>query len=1821
MITATDIVDVHPLSGLQQGLLFHCLENPDPTLYFEQATCAVDGDLDLPAFLRAWQAVVDRHAILRTAFVWRKTDAMKQVVLQHATLPHTLHDWRNMPAADQRQQLAALLAHDRQQGFDLSRAPLMRLAVIRVAARRTRFVCSFHHLLLDAWSCLSLLKEADACYDAFRRGDTPDLPPVRAYQDYLRWLDARDRGDAEPYWRRALAGFGAPTPLPEAEVEEGHGQGERRLTLPATTTARLATFAARHRVTVNTIVQGCWGLVLGRHSGRRDVLFGATVSGRHPEFDGIERMIGLFINTLPVRVRWATADRIADWLQRLQEDQGQARQWEHTSLTDIHGWSDVPRGTPLFDTVLVYENFPIDAGAAGSSAGAGGFRIEDAGHVEIGDAPLALLVVPGRELTLRALYRAPRLGPRAVARVLRALAALVTALADDDHVTVGDLANRIVGGTQRRAARAPTGRVPPCVHELVDERAARTPTLPAIRCGDRTLTYDELRARSTRLAHALRQSGVSSEVCVGVCAERSVELMVAILAILKAGGAYVPLDPAYPTERLTAMLEEVPMPILLAQSHLIGRLPSTFAQVMPLDESDCAVDEMPAVSSSGCGPHHLAYVIFTSGSTGRPKGVAVSHAGIVNLARAQAEKFGIREGTRVLQFAAPGFDATVSEWATTWLEGGTLVIPEGANVPVGEALVDLLTRERVEVATFPPSLLATLPDMHLPDLRTVVSAGEACPADLAARWSARGRFVNAYGPTETTVCATMGVVDIDSGAACTEIGAPIAGADVHVVDPDGYLTPKGVSGELYVGGIGLARGYAGRPALTAERFVPHPWGARPGSRLYRTGDRVRWRADGTLQYVGRIDRQLKVRGYRIEPGEIETALRSHAEVGQATVVLREDTPGVKRLVAYVAPQTPAGPAPGPAFRLPNGLTIRHRNKSETEYLYAEIFERQTYLRDGLTLADDACVFDVGANIGMFTLFAAERCPRGRIYAFEPMPSTFACLEWNGDAAGAQVVALPIGLSDHEGEEAFTQYEQYTGMSALETYASAEDGMARVEAHLAARAARGDAAAGALLASASEIIGPRFAATTHRCRVRRLSDVMRDEQVERIDVLKIDVEGAELDVLHGIDAEDWPKIGKVVMEVHDRLGHETGRVSRVVDLLRAHGFSVTTALDDDLAGAGLTNVYGMQPGWTATTDGRAASSPARRARGVLNADTLRASLIERLPDYMIPSAIVVLDRLPTLPNGKLDRRALPPPEPVAAAAANRAPRTATERVLADVWRDVLGRPSIGIDDNFFELGGDSILSIQIVARALPRGVRLTPRDLFQYQTIAALAVAADAAAADASATQAAASGPVPLTPIQRWFFAQTHPERHHFNQSVMLAVRTPVDTQALGAAVVAVLARHDALRLRFAESPTDGWHAWLPAAVAAHQDVGTNADADAGARIHADANAAPTIAAASSSITCVDLRNVATIAQARVSLMVATDAQRSLDLSAGPLLRVLLIQTTAGPRVLLVAHHVVMDGVSWRVMLDDLARAYDQAAHGETIALGPPPAAWTTWATALDAYADGPALAAEESYWASLVGATPNATTTPTAVQGDARRVRVALSAAETRALLSGAAREWQASTEAALLAAVGAALSTLDRQPAGEWLIDVEGHGRESAAVDGALDVSRTVGWFTTLYPVRVPGVAGRSWESVVRDMHARLGAVPRKGLGYGLHRWRGRATTKEAAAWPAAEVSFNYLGQWDHVLAPEGPFVPADDPMGPHCSPAAERPHPLDVSAQVRQDHMRLQIGYDPRHHMDAAMEAFAVALRDALAEIAAAIASSHAATGAASEAIISSR
>ena len=1436
--------DRQALSYAQQRMWFLWQLDPASGAYNLPGAVRLKGTLSLEAMEQAFTSLVARHETLRTVFQRQADERLLQVPTATSLAVEQV-DFSHLATAEREQAVNDAAVRQSLLPFDLENGPLLRVQLLKLDTREHVLLLTLHHIVSDGWSMNVLIEEFIRCYDAHERNEIPQLPalPIQ-YSDYAlwqrRWLEAGEQARQLEYWQARLGDehpvLELPTDRPRPAMPSYQGTRHNFAIEPALA-AQLRSVAQKHNVTLFMLLLGAFNVLLHRYTGQGDIRVGVPIANRNRT--EVEGLIGFFVNTQVLRTELSGQTLVTELLQSIKEHALGAQAHQELPFERLVEALKVERSlshTPLFQVMYNHQPVVADIASVSTASGLELALVEWQGRTTQFDLTLDTYEKSGT-LYAALTYANDLFDAASIERMAGHWVRLLQAMGADGTQRIGELPmldadeQQVLVHTWNQTAEVyPTERG---IHHLIEDQVRATPDAPALLFGATALTYAQLNARANQLAHALREKGVGPDVLVGICIERSIEMVVGLLAILKAGGAYVPLDPEYPQERLAYMIEDSGIQLLLSQHSLLPVLPAEGIQVIVLDQPADWLDGYSRESVNvTLHALNLAYVIYTSGSTGKPKGAGNSHRALVNRLCWMQQAYGLDASDAVLQKTPFSFDVSVWEFFWPLMTGARLVVAAPGEHREPARLIETIGQHGITTLHFVPSMLQAF--IHEPGvqactrLKRIVCSGEALPLDaqlqVFAKLPQAGLF-NLYGPTEAAIDVTHWTC-VDEGADSVPIGRPIANLGTYVLDAQLNPVPAGVSGELYLGGTGLARSYHRRPALTAERFVPSPFG--DGTRLYRTGDRVRQRANGVIEYLGRLDHQVKLRGLRIELGEIETRLMQHPSVREAVVLVQ----GGKQLVAY------------------------------------------------LVLEDQA----------------------------------------------------PVDL--------------------------------------------------------------------------------------------------------------------------------------------------------------------------------------------------KAWLLSSLPEYMVPTHLVYLAKLPVTANGKLDRKALPVPD-AAPQQAYVAPENDLQKALAAIWSDVLGVAQIGLEDNFFELGGDSIISIQVVSRARQAGIRLSPRDLFQYQSVRSLALVASFEQAMVI-DQGAVTGEVILTPVQRSFFEQAIPVRQHWNQSLLLTPRETLEPARVEAALTQLINHHDALRLRFVQQ-AGGWQ-----------------------QAHAE------------SVTTPGLWQTQVADDAELAAL-CDEAQRSLDLGQGPLLRAALVTMADGAqRLLLVVHHLAVDGVSWRILLEDLQQAY------RNVALPAKTSAYQRWAQQLQAHAQ--TLDDQLPYWQAQTASADLPCDNP---QGGLQnrlgsKVEIRLSAEQTRQLLQDAPAAYRTQVNDLLLTALARVISRWSEQPAA--LIQLEGHGRED--LFDTVDLSRTVGWFTSLFPVRLQ--ADGELSAAIKSVKEQLRAVPHKGIGYGLLRYLGTPEAREALSSLAApRITFNYLGQFDRQFNESALFVPSTQGSGQAQDPEAPLANWLTVEGQVYGGELALQWGF----------------------------------------------
>lgn len=901
MISDT-IEDIYELSPMQKGILFNSIYKDNSSEYIIQADILLKGDLDSERFEQACAKVIENHAILRTSFHWEEIQQPLQVVHNKVTPVYNTYDCRHLSDSQIERKITRFLENNRKNGFKLTDKSQFHINLFQQKTNY-RLILSFHHIIMDGWSFSKVLSEIFQIYEASGDYDSTLNPTLPPYSDFIKWIKKQDVSDAERFWSQQLKGFNSPTKIVNAEKKsfETIKIDFKKDYFDFEDTKKITAYCKQNKVTLNTLFQGVWAHILSVYSGEEDVLFGGVVSGRPVDLLESDKMVGLFINTLPVRVKMARSMKVTDWLKSLQLEQVKSREYDFCSLVDIYSYSQLPAGTQMFDTILAFENYPN--GSKGKSKSS--IEIQNIKFFEKGEFPISVAVSPSSDsITVKLSYDSNLFNDYKITNLLNLIKMTISEIVNDETklfkqlpVLASEEKQLIVNEWNDTAKTYPDQ---PSLSGWFEEQVAETPDATAFIYEGEALTYQELNERANRLAHYLQKQGVGQETLVGLSVERSTDMMVGLLAILKAGGAYVPLDPSYPKERLAYMIEDTHIQLLLTQSRIRHQLPDHQATLVCMDNID--LQEEPVTNpASQISPNHMAYVMYTSGSTGKPKGVMVPHAGVLNRLMWMKETHPLQAGDKTLQKTPFSFDVSVWEFFWPLVSGATLVMARPNGHLDSQNLIDLIEQEQITMCHFVPSMLNLLLEEDdvrgFSSIKKVFCSGEELPHTLQEAFFMKfdAELINLYGPTEASI-------EVASWACRSEerppvpIGKPIANTQLYILDPYLQPVPVGVKGELYIGGQPVTRGYWKRPDLTAERFIPNPF-VKEG-RLYRTGDVASFRQDGNIDYHGRIDNQVKIRGTRIELGEIEAALQSHEKVKDAVVVVHQKGEE-KELIGYI----------------------------------------------------------------------------------------------------------------------------------------------------------------------------------------------------------------------------------------------------------------------------------------------------------------------------------------------------------------------------------------------------------------------------------------------------------------------------------------------------------------------------------------------------------------------------------------------------------------------------------------------------------------------------------------------------------------------------------------------------------------------------------------------------------------------------------------------------------------------------------------------------------------------------------------------------------
>ncbi|WP_187386550.1 non-ribosomal peptide synthetase [Paenibacillus ihumii] len=914
MSQSKELQMVLPLIPMQKGMLYHYLLDRDSNAYFEQMAFQFTGKLELPLFEESYNYILQRYDAFRTVFIHEGIDEPVQVVLKERKGSIQSANIAHLSNTEKEAFIEDYMKQDREKGFDLSKDILFRISVLELDSNCCHVIISNHHIIMDGWCLGKVLNELFTVYHQLKNKQPVQLGKVYPYSHFVRWLAKQDKEEALDYWRSYLDGYAEKASLPqESSAADGFEQQLDDCYLSRELTAALNELSKMYQVTLNNTVQVIWAILLQRYNRCDDIVFGSVVSGRPSHIEGVEEMVGLFINTVPVRVQASPNQAFSDLLKQVWKQFVASENYHYVSLADIQAASELKQ--ELLDHLLVFQNYPIDTQLDHHEVQRDAAAVQDFRSFEQTSYDFNVTIVPGEELRLNFNYNGLKYSRDAVANIGEHFRHIAEQVVGDPDIYL----NRIELITeaeklqilQQFNATARSYELNQTTPQLFEQQAEQYPDQTAVVFKQEKLTYRELNERANQLAGWLRKKGVQPDSIVGIMLDRSLDLLIAVMGVLKAGGAYLPIDPQYPQERVQYILDDSETSLLITDRNSVSTA-AFHKEVVYMDEPEISKESIANPESSSA-PHHLAYVIYTSGTTGLPKGVLIEHRNLVNATYAWREEYGLdRKRMNLLQMASFSFDVFAGDVSRTLLNGGTLVLcPAEAKLSPADTY-DLLVNHNIHIFESTPALILPLMEYvyehgkALPSLDLLILGSDSCSSvdfeKLLCRFGQDMRIINSYGVTEA--CIDSSYYEADSPRLNVKghvpIGRPLPNMKLYIVDADRRLMPVGIDGELCIGGAGVARGYMNKPELTAERFVPNPF--VPGERMYCTGDYARWLPTGDIQFIGREDTQIKIRGYRIELSEITARLLEHSAIERAVVIAREEGGQPAYLCAYIVPR-------------------------------------------------------------------------------------------------------------------------------------------------------------------------------------------------------------------------------------------------------------------------------------------------------------------------------------------------------------------------------------------------------------------------------------------------------------------------------------------------------------------------------------------------------------------------------------------------------------------------------------------------------------------------------------------------------------------------------------------------------------------------------------------------------------------------------------------------------------------------------------------------------------------------------------------------------
>ena len=1791
--------------------------NPDAPLYNMAVAFDIKGSIDAQIFRRSFQQLVEKSDALRS--VIREIDGIpQQIVLPEIAYRMDLLDFSAIH--DSPKEFADWSEERRRQLFNLDER-LFDTTLIKLSADRFVWYLNLHHLITDGVTTALLYQRMCEFYKHAAAGNISEIGSLPRYSDYIafekNFRKSPEGDNVSSYWKSKNQEAPAPLQLYGKSVTENATETHRVFyDLGVERTQKLKEIAETpgirsflKDVAFFNMFATILFTYLNRISRQEELAIGTPAHNRTTA--AFKETVGLFIELFPMHAAIDESETFASLYQKIASE-------THDFLRHARPGASLPESN-RFNVVLNFINaeFSDFCGMPMHS------EWLHPGHGDRGHALRLQIHNLDRSDSLQLHFDFntsvfdEKLRETAVGHFLKVVDAFI-ANRDMSIYQFNLLSEREMDELvlQYNRTQVDIPELKTAVH-LFEAQAASAPEAIALDVESNTLTYPQLNARANQLAHYLIRQGVKADSIVAICAERSIDLITGILGTLKTGAAFVPIDANYPAERIRYILADTKSPVLLTQKHLLAGLPdegdvsdtaSPARQVFLDSDWENIAEESVENPERKPLPDSLAYMIYTSGSTGLPKGVSIEHRALTNyLTWAQKQYF---DGGPLdfPFFSTISADLTITSVFLPLISGSKMIIYPEDSDGVDLSVLQAIEENKAGIMKLTPSHLSLIAnkDLRKLNLKKLIVGGEDFQAGLANKiyqaFDGDIDIFNEYGPTEATVGCMIHKFDpANDVEGAVPIGRPADNMEIYLLDRGMNPVPVGVAGDMYIAGTGLARGYLNRQELTESRFIPHPF--KPGKRVYMTGDAGRWKESGKMEFIGRTDEQLKIRGFRIEPGEIESALMTH--------------PDVKECVVNIV--TVAGAAPETDIRYCRkcGLASNHPDANLNEndmcgiclqYDSQREKARQYFKsRDELSrLFDDAKVQKSGKYDCMM-LYSGGKDSTYVLYQLVEIglhPLVFS-LD-NGYISQQAKDNIQRVVDDLSLDIIWGQPEQQKMneifVESLQRFSNVCNGCYKVIYTLSINLAREKGIKYIVTGlSRGQFFETRVAELFKneifdgreidkniieaRKAYHRMDDAVSrclDTRVFQDDAIFEDVQfidyfrysDVELDEMYEFlsTRAPWVRptdtgrstnclINEAGIYVHKKeRGYHNYALPYSWDVRLRHKERAAALgeLDDDIDENNVNTILD-EIGYRAPEKDPAAPEKRLAAYYVadkeMNAAALREFLSAILPLYMMPAHFIRLRKIPLTVSGKADRKALPAPENLRAGveAVYEPPRNKAENILAQIWADVLGVDRVGIHDNFFDLGGDSILNIQIVARANQVGLQLTPGQLFQLPTVVQLA-AAGAGSAKMISDQEPITGALPLTPIQHWFFEQELPNPHHWNMSLELELHENINPDLLEKAFQYVLYHHDALRLRFAKE-NGNWR----------QEISEPAEN-------------PKI------LSCIYLPEMQ--AEASESLMTRKRAsiQAGLNIEKGPLLKAVLFQRAENTsnRLLIVVHHLAIDGISWQILLEDLNRAYQQLQAGDSVQLPLKTGSLKAWAEQQLALTQSEELQKEFGYWKKAIPDTFTKLPVDFPIfdenlESAAEIHGISIDASATETLLQQVTASFRSSMQELLLAALTQSISEWTGAP--DVLFSLEGHGREDLVKD--VDASRTIGWFTSMFPVTLSAAPSGSNDAAVKAVKQKLRNIPNRGIGYGMLRYLSEDAQirKTLAEKPAPQILFNYLGQTDSLIPASSLFKNNYELQGSH-DPAGNRHHILDIHAFVQNKCLQIWFVYSKNLH-----------------------------------------